>query len=151
MIDIVCSFVKRARILRLMPIVLLTASTATGEREQAGGARYVLVQFGEDQPHIASHGVVTQSRFRTLFLEDYLVAGERTRAPSDATAAGVLVVTNGTIVVSVNVMTWKTVDGGTLFLCRGGAEDGRPPAFFVVARSWEAFLEGIEATFDPRG
>ena len=112
---------------------------------QAGGARYVLVQFAEDQPHIASHGVVTQPLFRQLFLEGYEIAGERMRAPSEATAAGVLVVINGTIVVSLSVMTWRTADGGTLFLCRGG-EDGQPPAFFVVARSWEAFLNGIEAT-----
>jgi hypothetical protein len=145
MIDMVCSCVGRAGILQLMPIVLLTASTATGGNAQAGGARYVLVQFAEDQPRIASHGVVAQPRFRTLFLESYAVAGERTRAPSEAIAAGVLVVTTGVRVISLNVMTWKTADGRTLFLCRGG-EDGQPPAFFVATTSWEALVDRTEAT-----
>ena len=85
-----------------------------------------------------------------LFLEPYVIEGERHHPGQDAVLHGVLLATRDTSVVTVPIWTWTGQDGAPRFLCQA-SDDGSAPAISVFANSAGELLNQIEARLAEPG
>ena len=112
--------------------------------------RYVVVSLADDDAEIVRQGRTAAEAFTHLFLEPYVIEGERHQPGQDAVLHGVLLATRDTSVVTVPIWTWTGQDGAPRFLCQA-SDDGSAPAISVFANSAGELLNQIEARLAEPG
>jgi hypothetical protein len=117
----------------------------------SGSPRYVVVSLaGDDDAEIVRQGRTAAEAFTQLFLEPYVIEGERYHPGENAVLHGVLLATREASVVTVPIWTWTGQDGAPRFLCQA-SDDGSPPAISVFATSAGELLDQLEARLAEPG
>ena len=126
----------------LFAALALSGCTAKNNDEVANTtASYVIMSFGNPS-RIVREGRISRPLFGRLFLRDYAVTGERIESPETASVDGVLVVTDGSSMLALPIMTWQIPSGRRVYLCQG-KEFGRPPLFSVRGTTRNGIHEAI--------
>ena len=112
--------------------------------------RYVVVSLADDDAEIIRQGRTAAEAFTHLFLEPYVIEGERHHPGQDAVLHGVLLATCDTSVVTVPIWTWTGQDGAPRFLCQA-SDDGSAPAISVFANSAGELLDQLQARLAEAG
>ena len=116
----------------------------------SGSPRYVVVSLAGDDAEIVRQGRMAAEAFTQLFLEPYVIEGERYHPGEDAVLHGVLLATRDATVVTVPIWTWSGQDGAPRFLCQA-SDDGSPPAISVFAASAGELLDQLTAQLAQPG
>jgi hypothetical protein len=89
-------------------------------------------------------GALDKEEFASRFMKDYILGGERASPPAGSMVDGMLVVTDGRIVVSLPIVSWDAANGKKVYLCQGTSDPGRAPEFSAVAETREALIKKIK-------
>jgi hypothetical protein len=112
--------------------------------------RFVVVSFAGAQTSTIAEGATSMPVLQREFLDRYEITGERYHPGAGATVHGVVLAVHESAVVTVPIWTWQTADGSARFLAQA-SDDGRPPAFSVLAPSEADLVKQVTAILRPTG
>ena len=105
--------------------------------------RFVVVSFAREQAEVVLQGFTSGATFQRLFLDSYVLEGERYQAVEDSAVRGALLASWESIFVTLPIRTWTGEDGSPRFLCQA-TDDGRAPALSVLAVSESKLLDRLD-------
>jgi len=130
-------------------VLSTTLGTIGGDVNTRFSPRFVIVLWAQQKAQIIAQGDVSQSTFRRLFLDRYVLGGERLHPPEGSAVVGVVIARDETSVVTVPIRTWRTENGVTVLLCQA-SDDGSPPAFSTSSNSEKDLLRQIEQLLNSK-
>ena len=128
-------------------IVILAAlmQTSSAKEEPHKTVRFACVVFDKEGHRTELEGDISHPQFIKWFKKDYRVGGERVETPAEATAFGVLALTDGEEILVMPLYKWGK-GNRKLFSCQSIAI-GKAPMFNVVAESQKELLSTMKSRF----
>lgn len=135
----------------VITVLIAMGAVAVAQAQQTGPKAFTLscVLFEHKESQVVLRGHVDADKLQAWFKSDYPVAGERIETPTNATAFGVLLLTDGAELLVIPCYTWRAGEL-TYFACQS-YEIGHAPMFTVMSTSRKAFIKSLKERLNEIG